>query len=717
MENIFVEFLPPWVETGLQPAFYDKESGTVLQQTARMYSRVNMLIRMFNKLSKNTKTTVEDYINKFNELHDYVHDYFDNLDVQEEINNKLDDMADSGELADIIVEYYSNSTDVIFPTYNIDGNSTLGDCSIIKTPNKAIMIDTFSNSSELFDGIVSALRENGITSLDYFLISHYDSDHIGNLQRIIDAHLLDNARIILPRDVDNANIHMTGETVKLALESAGLTWELADNETIDIDNDVTMRLFNASASDYAYYDGAGETNYNNYSVFAEITAHGRRALFPGDALTTACDYVSKHYITEGRYDLIKDNHHGFAGYSVDYSKKVAPQNVLIPASPGMMKSDLGYRGALRGSWGLYTDSIYYQGCQNTPVKFNLNHDGVHITSNVYCSEDPGTDYVFQYYIDATTTDKLRTGSEEHPFKNFSEANAMSPKNSAANVRFNVVHLGNETNQVYFSGYKKLQINFYGETPKNNLSFFNIGMLRLNDVVLDSTTITIEDCPSVLITDLTSTATVNDQVIITRSRVEFDGVLESTNAIYSFLKVTYSDLNLAATTLNFTQASSDARILSVWQDNITCATTTTPLLKNYPFTTVICTARNAKQNNWSNLEDLCTLYESDTTVYTNIPLAESLNYYRALKVECYTDEGHTLTETFNIASGTTNHNVMSGYTNGAGTGFYMRNCRIRVSGTTLNTDRQRQISIDAGAYPSIQSSETGYIGVRRVIGLL
>ena len=109
MENIFVEFLPPWVETGLQPAFYDKESGSVLQQTARMYARVNMLIRMFNKLSKNTKETVEEYINKFNELHDYVQDYFENLDVQEEINNKLDAMAESGALAEVINEQLFSS--------------------------------------------------------------------------------------------------------------------------------------------------------------------------------------------------------------------------------------------------------------------------------------------------------------------------------------------------------------------------------------------------------------------------------------------------------------------------------------------------------------------------------------------------------------------------------------------------------------------------------
>lgn len=116
MENIFVEFLPPWVETGLQPAFYDKESGTVLQQTARMYDRVNMLVRMFNKLSKNTKETVEEYINKFNDLHNYVHDYFDNLDVQEEINNKLDDMAEAGTLTDIIAQYLTLAGVLAFST-------------------------------------------------------------------------------------------------------------------------------------------------------------------------------------------------------------------------------------------------------------------------------------------------------------------------------------------------------------------------------------------------------------------------------------------------------------------------------------------------------------------------------------------------------------------------------------------------------------------------
>jgi len=102
MDKIFVNFLPPWVETNIQPAFYDKESGSVLQQTARMYAKVNCLVRMFNKLSKETKETVEEYISKFIELKEYVDTYFDNLDIQEEIDKKLNEMEEDGTLDAIL---------------------------------------------------------------------------------------------------------------------------------------------------------------------------------------------------------------------------------------------------------------------------------------------------------------------------------------------------------------------------------------------------------------------------------------------------------------------------------------------------------------------------------------------------------------------------------------------------------------------------------------
>lgn len=116
--NIFIDFLPPWIETGVQPAFYDKESGTVLQQTARMYAKVNELVESVNHQNE----TIDDYIEQFNELHDYVHDYFDNLDVQEEINHKLEDMASDGSLSNLIEPYIDDKFDAY--TYTI--NTKLG---------------------------------------------------------------------------------------------------------------------------------------------------------------------------------------------------------------------------------------------------------------------------------------------------------------------------------------------------------------------------------------------------------------------------------------------------------------------------------------------------------------------------------------------------------------------------------------------------------------
>ena len=127
MRNIFIDFLPPWVETGLQPAFYDKESGTVLQQVARMYAKVNELIASYNSFTENITNqqddfeqridgTVDEYVEKFIALKDFVDNYFDNLDVQEEINNKLDDMVEQGTLQEIITTYIQSNVTWTFDT-------------------------------------------------------------------------------------------------------------------------------------------------------------------------------------------------------------------------------------------------------------------------------------------------------------------------------------------------------------------------------------------------------------------------------------------------------------------------------------------------------------------------------------------------------------------------------------------------------------------------
>ena len=53
----------------------------------------------------NNANVTEHYIELTNELKEFVDDYFKNLDVQAEINNKLDQMAEDGSLTKIIKDY------------------------------------------------------------------------------------------------------------------------------------------------------------------------------------------------------------------------------------------------------------------------------------------------------------------------------------------------------------------------------------------------------------------------------------------------------------------------------------------------------------------------------------------------------------------------------------------------------------------------------------
>ena len=73
--------------------------------TYELLSKVICFLReMGVQVEELTKAFIE-LSDDFDKLYEYVMDYFDNLDVQEEINNKLDEMADNGELEKIFSRF------------------------------------------------------------------------------------------------------------------------------------------------------------------------------------------------------------------------------------------------------------------------------------------------------------------------------------------------------------------------------------------------------------------------------------------------------------------------------------------------------------------------------------------------------------------------------------------------------------------------------------
>lgn len=79
-------------------------------------SYYEMLAWLCDFIEKKVVPVVDTNAEALIELRDYVEHYFDNLDVQEEINNKLDAMAESGELEEIIASYINASSILAFDT-------------------------------------------------------------------------------------------------------------------------------------------------------------------------------------------------------------------------------------------------------------------------------------------------------------------------------------------------------------------------------------------------------------------------------------------------------------------------------------------------------------------------------------------------------------------------------------------------------------------------
>lgn len=422
MENIFVEFLPPWIETGIQPAFYDKESGSVLQQTARMYARVNMLIRMFNKLSKQTKQTVEEYIDKFNELYQYVHDYFDNLDVQEEINNKLDQMVEDGTLQEIIGEYLTPMIKILFCKQK--GEVQSGDATLIKAFDKNVLIDT--HLASLKSNIEAFLTRNEATHLDYVILTHYHPDHVGNVKNLCDDGYIDSdTTVYLPGythliadnvSLTNAYLEVTG-----SLTTAGATViQPTESTTLTIE-DATFKFYNCTQQ---IFDTEEQyTSYNDCSTVVELDYGDRKALFSGDIEVKPFKRFERLNCFPYKIDLYTVEHHG-----INYDGSVLPFISRITPDYAVQSAELG--DFVGGSIGQGATTIFLKNknCKlystynnSNDIIFEMRKYDVICKQGIENYSTSNRRPNIPIYVDINTVSSNRDGSEAQPFKDLQEA--------------------------------------------------------------------------------------------------------------------------------------------------------------------------------------------------------------------------------------------------------------------------------------------------------
>ena len=205
--------------------------------------------------------------------------------------------------------------DSSFSIYYLDVGQ--GDCTIIKSNDNVMMIDTSTKNHTL--DIQEALKSLSIEKIDYLVITHQHDDHMGSAKDIIDKYEV--ANIIMPKLSDINMVTTTGyENLLKSIANRNVNAIQATvGESFKL-GDATVQIFSPSQQD---------EDLNNMSVVLKVVYGETSFIFQGDAEKT----VEKQLLNSDfdlNADVIKLGHHGSNTSSTEkYLKAVNPQYAII----------------------------------------------------------------------------------------------------------------------------------------------------------------------------------------------------------------------------------------------------------------------------------------------------------------------------------------------------------------------------------------------------
>lgn len=200
----------------------------------------------------------------------------------------------------------SKSTDIYIHFLNT-GNS---DSILIEGP-KNILIDGGDNDDEKF--ITSYIKKEGISKIDYLILTHPDADHCGGLDAVVES--FDIGQVLVGNSSSNSKTYT--DFIK-ALANKGLHPSVPlEGAKIKIDSNSYIQFFNTK----------GGSNANESSLITLLVNSKNKVLFMGDAGFETEEKILKSLPD---VDLIKIGHHG-SKYSTSDAllKKTSPEEAVI----------------------------------------------------------------------------------------------------------------------------------------------------------------------------------------------------------------------------------------------------------------------------------------------------------------------------------------------------------------------------------------------------
>ena len=206
------------------------------------------------------------------------------------------------------------------------------DAAIICYNDSTGMVDT--GLEEDYELIDKWLSDNGKTSIDYMILTHFDKDHIGSAVKILQKYPVE---YVYYPDYVSTKKYYGPLMEELGKQTEGRTAVAVDGPMSFTIDDLEVELF--PAEDPQDIISQGNKIDNNMSLMCRLCFGTRKFLFTGDIEKERL-YQLVQGGTDHSADWMTFPHHGaYDKYEKDFLKKVAPEYGIISTGEDHLPDD------------------------------------------------------------------------------------------------------------------------------------------------------------------------------------------------------------------------------------------------------------------------------------------------------------------------------------------------------------------------------------------
>lgn len=208
-----------------------------------------------------------------------------------------------------------------FEEYIYFFNVGQGNTAFLRYNGLNIVIDAGSLQQNLsFNALDNFFKQKGIKQVDLVIISHFHSDHVNAIPKLIKGYNVKEVVYSLPKDKNTLF-----ENVLNSLKEKGIKLTVVESGKEFTIKNINFKVYSPSGN-YTIED-SDITNAN--SMVLQIEIEDKKFLFMGDATKNTEEYILKENNLEDVY-LLSVGHHGSkTSTSEEFLKEITPEIAII----------------------------------------------------------------------------------------------------------------------------------------------------------------------------------------------------------------------------------------------------------------------------------------------------------------------------------------------------------------------------------------------------